>query len=214
MRWQPLWRALAAFAAVVLLLGALAGSFFILLSGAVSAQAPDPFIADGDPCCGHPDTWGEVATGVAWTLGLIGIDGLLIAGAVALLRWSTSTSWPRRTRLCAIPLAGVLGGVVIFSVVLIPQLDEGRDLPGCDSFVLRQADWRSPDVDRHLATAWGIAECQTFQNASGRAVQRRLGKGRRDTSLGNRNYYLSYDGLDLIFQAGRVVEADAGYQGG
>lgn len=103
-RRQLLRRGLAAFAAVVLVVVALAGTFIILLGGAVSAQAPDPFVADGDPCCGHPDTWTEVATGLAWTLGLIVIEGMVVAGAIALICWSAKMSWPRWTRLSVIPL--------------------------------------------------------------------------------------------------------------
>jgi hypothetical protein len=54
--------------------------FLTLLSVAVSAQQPDPTVPDGDPCCGHPDTWGEVALGfVSAAMFLLG------AGAVAYL---------------------------------------------------------------------------------------------------------------------------------
>ena len=59
-------RAFAALAAVALAVAALAGVSLILLGGLIAAQAPDPFVADGDPCCGHPDTWGDVAG--SWTL--------------------------------------------------------------------------------------------------------------------------------------------------
>jgi hypothetical protein len=45
--------------------------------GGIAVQAPDPFIPNGDPCCGHPDTWGEVAEGVALTLGLVVVDALV-----------------------------------------------------------------------------------------------------------------------------------------
>lgn len=204
---------MAALAAVALVVAALAGVGITMLGGAISAQAPDPFIADGDPCCGHPDTWGEVATGVAWTLGLIVVDGLLLAGAVALSWWSATASWPRWSRLAFIPLGGFLVGLLVFTVILVPQLDEGRDLPDCGSFVLREADWRARDDDRHLAAAWGIARCGTFTNASRSTVERRLGKPGTEGSIGER-YYLSYDGLDLMLLDGRVVEADAGYGGG
>jgi hypothetical protein len=54
--------------------------FLTLLSVAVSAQHPDPTVPDGDPCCGHPDTWGDVALGfVSAAMFLLG------AGAVAYL---------------------------------------------------------------------------------------------------------------------------------
>lgn len=50
------------------------------LTVGVSAQHPDPTVADGDPCCGHPDTWGEVALGFVYAAMF-----LLGAGAVAYL---------------------------------------------------------------------------------------------------------------------------------
>jgi hypothetical protein len=42
-----------------------------LFSGVVAAQQPDPTVPDGDPCCGHPDTWGEVALGLGWAAMLV-----------------------------------------------------------------------------------------------------------------------------------------------
>jgi hypothetical protein len=50
------------------------------LNVGVSAQHPDPTVPDGDPCCGHPDTWGEVALGFVYAAMF-----LLGAGAVAYL---------------------------------------------------------------------------------------------------------------------------------
>jgi hypothetical protein len=49
-----------------------------LFSGVVAAQQPDPTVRDGDPCCGHPDTWGEVALGFGWA-------AMLVLGAVAMV---------------------------------------------------------------------------------------------------------------------------------
>jgi len=67
--------------------------FLTLLSVAVSAQQPDPTIPDGDPCCGHPDTWGAVALGfVSAAMFLLG------ACAVALPRSparALRSVWPR-----------------------------------------------------------------------------------------------------------------------
>lgn len=209
MRREVLLRGLAAILTVALVAAALGGFGFIFFGGAISAQAPDPFIPDGDPCCGHPDTWGEVASGVAWTLGFVLIDGLLIVGAVALFIWSATVTWPRWKRLFLIPAAGCVVGTIVFAVILIPKLDEGRDLPDCDSFVFREADWRSSDDDRRLATAWGIAECGTFTNANRSTVVERLGRPHVEGPLGDQTY-ISYSGLDLIFEDGRVVEADAG----
>ena len=96
-------RVLAGVAAIAIVLVALWGVLFILLSAGSSAQAPDPFIADGDPCCGHPATWGEVRAGIAWTLALVVLDGLLFGVAVALMSWATRDRWPQPRRLAWIP---------------------------------------------------------------------------------------------------------------
>ena len=48
-----------------------------LFTGVVAAQQPDPTVPDGDPCCGHPDTWGQVALGFGWA-------AMLVLGAVAM----------------------------------------------------------------------------------------------------------------------------------
>jgi hypothetical protein len=198
-------RAAAAVLAVALGLAALWGLAWITFSGLMSAQAPDPSIPSGDPCCGHPDTWGEVASGVAFTLGLIVIDGLLIAAAVALYAWSRSGAWPRWRRLALIPANGLLAGVVLFAVVLVPKLDEGRSVPFCQSFVFREGEWLAGG-DGRSEMVRGIAECGTFTSATRETVERRLGQ---PTSEGPRirGRYISYDGLDLILRGDLVVGA-------
>lgn len=61
-------------ASIPLPFGAWLGFFSVL----VAAQRPDPTIADGDPCCSHPDTWSEVALGVAYgAVALLGCAALL-----------------------------------------------------------------------------------------------------------------------------------------
>jgi hypothetical protein len=83
--------------------------FLTLLSAAVSTQHPDPTVPDGDPCCGHPDTWGDVALGfVSAAMFLLG------AGAVAYLavqlgryavsgRAATNRQWRRAATAVAYP---------------------------------------------------------------------------------------------------------------
>jgi hypothetical protein len=48
-RRRSVWRGLAAVAAIGLVVAVLAGAGMILLYGQIWAQAPDPFVADGDP---------------------------------------------------------------------------------------------------------------------------------------------------------------------
>ena len=40
---------------------ALAVALVTLLFASLAAHAPDPFVPSGDPCCGRPGSWGEVA---------------------------------------------------------------------------------------------------------------------------------------------------------
>ena len=57
-----------------------------LLFGAVSFQTPDPDRPSGDPCCGYPDTWTEVAIGGIYTAATaIAAIGFLAAGVVCLV---------------------------------------------------------------------------------------------------------------------------------
>ena len=53
-------RMAAALGGAALGLFALWAGLWVLLVGLGAGQAPDPFVDDGDPCCGHPDTWPQV----------------------------------------------------------------------------------------------------------------------------------------------------------
>jgi hypothetical protein len=104
-----------------------------VLVGGISAQAPHPFIPSGDPCCGHPDTWGEARWGFVWTLGYVLAESLLWCLAVALISWAMTERRPRVKRLAMLPSGALLTAIVVFAVVLVSQLDEGRTPPDCDT---------------------------------------------------------------------------------
>jgi hypothetical protein len=107
-----------------LLAPALAAPFVMALALAfltvvVSAQHPDPTVPDGDPCCGHPDTWGEVALGLVFAAML-----LLGAGAVAYLavqlgryavsgRAATNRQWRRAAT--AVAYIGLVAALLFIS---------------------------------------------------------------------------------------------------
>ena len=60
----------------------------------VSARQPDPSVPSGDPCCAHPDTWGEVALGfVSAAMFLVG-SGAVAYVAVQLGRYAVSGGAP------------------------------------------------------------------------------------------------------------------------
>lgn len=70
------------------------GWFVVLLSALTSAQQPDPNKPDGDPCCGHPDTWGEVAAGFGFAGGSIIACVAVAYLAVALGRFALEGETP------------------------------------------------------------------------------------------------------------------------
>jgi hypothetical protein len=206
---KPLLRGLAGVAGVALLLFAAWGVLFVLVVGSISAQAPDPLIENGDPCCGRPDTWGDVAAGVGGTLGVVLVDALLVCVGVALLVWATRGRWPRVKRLAFVPAAGVGAAAVILAVVLIPQLDEGWTPPDCDTFEFSRSGWRSTDEAAHKANAYGVAHCHLVERRTMAEVRDMLGRPSTSGKTGEGTYW-SYFWLDVFFENGRAVDAHAG----
>jgi hypothetical protein len=57
----------------------------LIFSAAFQTPNPDPGL-DGDPCCGYPDTWTDVAVGGAYFLAtLIAAIGFMGAGVTCLV---------------------------------------------------------------------------------------------------------------------------------
>lgn len=65
----------------------------------VSAQRPDPSVPNGDPCCGHPDTWGEVVGGIVLGVGFAAICVALLYFAMFLGEFALKGARPRVLRL-------------------------------------------------------------------------------------------------------------------
>ena len=93
--------------------------YLALLTAVISAQQPDPTIPDGDPCCGHPDTWGDVALGFAsagaCVLGAVAVTYV----AVLLGRYAGSGSTPtdrqRRRAAGAVAWIGLVLALIVAS---------------------------------------------------------------------------------------------------
>lgn len=97
------------------------GVVLVFLFGATSAQTPDPDIPDGDPCCGHPDTWGEVALGFMWTLALAALVGAVLALAAALLaRGIRRRRLPLRALAVVPASAALLAALTMAVAVAVP----------------------------------------------------------------------------------------------
>lgn len=91
--------------------------FFAAMIGALSAlQMPDASVPDGDPCCGYPDDWGDVAL---WLGGALVVGaGVLALGYLAghALRFAAVGRPPAaRTRRRLVRAAIVLAGALLAS---------------------------------------------------------------------------------------------------
>lgn len=84
---------LSRLAALAILLAALAAAWFPFMLGMlmifIGAQQPDPSVPNGDPCCGHPDTWWDVFTTVGFgalcmavALGPVAVAAAAVVGVV------------------------------------------------------------------------------------------------------------------------------------
>jgi hypothetical protein len=63
------------------------------ITALAAAERPDPSTPNGDPCCSYPDTWAEVAGGIAWAAGTVPACAALVYVAVALARFAWSGTW-------------------------------------------------------------------------------------------------------------------------
>jgi hypothetical protein len=193
-----------------ILLVAAWGALFVLLIAAISSQAPDPFIVDGDPCCGHPDTWGEVAGGVAWALGLVLLDALLVCLAVALLRFAATARWPRLKRVALLPGGAIVVAILAFAVAIVPQLDEAVTAPACNTFTFSGATFRSGEEHERKTVAHAIARCELLDGKTRSQVRRLLGAPTSRRRTVDRKQYWDYGRLIVYFARDRVARTTVG----
>ena len=80
---RPAMRVAAALACLPLIVLGLWVSLFALIAFSVGAQRPDPTVLDGDPCCGYPDTWGDVARALSFgvAIGYVAVALALVVEA-------------------------------------------------------------------------------------------------------------------------------------
>jgi hypothetical protein len=203
MTGRPPQRILLGLAAVALLAVAFAIGAVILLGGAITAQPPDPFEPDGDPCCGHPDTWGDVWEGIAWVLAATTVDALLVAVAVAAALAAVRGRPPSARPLLLIPAGATILAAVLFAIALLPHRDEARTPPDCDRFAFDRVAWQSYGR-AHEDQALGIAHCGLLLGRSPSAVRALL----RGAVAGDDG--ASGHGLVITYRDGRVAAVRAG----
>jgi len=147
-----------------------------LLAIGTAASVPDAFAPEGDPCCGPPGSWGDVAYLGAAGLLIVAIAAGLFAGALALGVWSVRHRRLRRSTLLRIPAAATALAAVVLAGFVLANLGDARMATPCSTFVLRPADWRSPDPDRRLRTAEAIGRCGVLEGKRPREVAAALGR--------------------------------------
>ena len=196
--WVEGLHAIAIVVAFGVALVAVAGALVTLWFGSLAAQAPDPFAPSGDPCCGQPDSWGEVATACAWTIASALAIGVIAALAAALVSWGMC--WQVRVRqLMWIPAGTVLTATALLAVALIPLLDDGVTAPDCDTFAFDRVAWQSETSWR--TPALGASRCGLLDGRTPSQVRRLLGA---PTQSHERDDTWSYRGLTVVFIDGRA----------
>jgi hypothetical protein len=110
-------RAATASGGLICLLIALYGGLLVLLSAVIAAQRPDPTVPNGDPCCSHPDTWGEVASWGFGALSFASIDALILTVAVACFTIAGGGR-PRWRTLRWIPIGAVGATAALMALML------------------------------------------------------------------------------------------------
>jgi hypothetical protein len=115
-------RVVAFISSLVVLAAAAWGALFVFLAADYAAKAPDPSVSDGDPCCGTPDTWGEVLEGTAGSLLFAVMDGVIVALGISLLSWGIRNRRPRWRRLALVPSACVCAVALAIAIAQLPRL--------------------------------------------------------------------------------------------
>jgi hypothetical protein len=97
--------------AVVIGLGALVGAVVWGVLGLFGIswafERPDDTVARATPDWGPPHNWGDVADAVVLSPLVAFVFGVLVALAIALLRWGVALGMPSWRKLAAIPLAAI-----------------------------------------------------------------------------------------------------------
>jgi len=199
-------RAAAGAAGLVLVVAAAWSTLWVGLSVGIGVQAPDPFIPNGDPCCGHPNSWGEVAEAAVGGVVASAVVGALAGLGASLIWWGARGRWLRRGRLLLLPAVVAALTSVVVVVALVPILGEGRTPPDCDTFVPRESDWLSSSRDTRLRTAHGISRCGSMDGWRPERVARLLGDPLDERGTPKDGSW-TYDGVSVYFAAGRVEKA-------
>jgi len=117
---RALARAAAGVVAVALLWPVAIGIAWTLLMFAIAAVRPDPTVPDGDPCCGYPDNWAEVAAVAAQGVVLAAITVSLMYVTITFAGFAIKGERPklRGRRRAVAALATVVAAFAVYTAVV------------------------------------------------------------------------------------------------
>ncbi len=118
-------RLLIGLTALIVLAAGTYGSLWIWFGLTITAQAPDAFAPDGDPCCVVPDTWAQVLAGTAFVVVAAAVVAAVLAAGAALGVLAIAARWPHPRLLASASLVTALG-VLGICVVAWATDDPGR----------------------------------------------------------------------------------------
>ena len=208
---------ITAIGGIAWLLVSLCVALLLIALAPLAVQAPDPFIASGDPCFGHPDGWSDVISGLVTLVIAAAIDAVMLLGAIGLIRSAHGLRPLRRNTWLLAPAITAAAMAVLLAAMIAPKLDEGRTPPDCDGFTVRPGEWKKDGSDASLRLAHGLAHCRLLHGKTPAQVARLTGRPYPTqqgvvTHDGAPATYWSFDGLTIFFRNGRVTDARAGYE--
>lgn len=164
---------------IALVLFALWLSLISLLMG-IEPVSPNPYIANGDPCCGYPDTWAEVRDGalLGWLwLGVALIPFvtgvLLLIGVIRgrLLRW----------RWLPIGVASLMTIAAVAIVRAYERLDEAPQVAHCRTVREQTRSYRAATRAERTTLSREISSCRVISGWTRAEVAALLGDPLRKT---------------------------------
>lgn len=199
-------RLVAVLAAIALLPVAWFGLAIVLIGGFVWAQLPDPLISDGDPCCGYPDTWGDVAVGLVFSVVGAALLAVIVRAIYVLVRWAVR-AWSPSGRSWAVSAGAGAGVAVVGFGALLVAAATARQPTDCDAYIFRPASLRATDPEVRREEALRIDDCQPLSDATKAEVTRLLGP---PIAKDDRRHGFSlwrYPDLSVRFHDGRSIHA-------
>lgn len=202
---RPLPRIFAGVFGIALLAPLGVGALLVWFFAEGVTERPDPFVPDGDPCCGHPDDKGDLVAAAAGATVVAAADALLLAAVLVLLYRAARGGTPR-ARWVALPPAALFAAAAATIAVLLVRAPDGPPVD-CEHARLNRLAWND-GFDGAQRQALEIDRCGTLIGATPARVRALLGPPEATHTDGKR--YWSYTYLELRFDRGRVDHARAG----